>query len=252
MTMDNANRVSETFIQSWYKAFSVTHNWTQKRSRRLLNYYLQYVSNFKLENSTVLDIGGGSGLLSFICAELGSKVTCIDPLSDGSNSNMLKLRQIILQGCRDKQIEFLPSSFQDFVESNKFDVIFMHNSVNHLDEYACLNLKESDMARLKYITIFQKISRISKNNGLLILSDCSNRNLFGDLGFVNPFAPTINWQLHQDPETWIKIIKNCNLEFIEVRWSSPQIIGWLGKKFLRNKRFAYLTTSHFTIVFRSK
>ena len=240
------------FLGNWHRAFRETYGWSRNRSYRLLDYYSNYLSKFNLKSTKVLDIGGGSGLLSFVSTEMGAVATCIDPLGVGSNLNMTKVREVILSGCTNPQIEFWLSTFQDAPESESFDFIFLHNSVNHLNEKACIELKESDLAKNAYAEIFRKITRISNKGAYLVLSDCSTRNLFGDLGLVNPVAPTINWNLHQDPSTWINLIENCDFELIEVTWSSLSIFGKFGRRYLRNKLFAYLTSSHFTIIFRKK
>ena len=53
-----------------------------------------------------------------------------------------------------------------------YDVVIMHNSINHLDEEAGIHLLKSDASYKTYLTIFENVFRIMKKGGVLIVTDC--------------------------------------------------------------------------------
>lgn len=179
-------------------------------------YFSILFDDFDFVNSNVLDIGGGFGRLSYYAAAKGAKkVKLLEPESDGSNSKMIqaaKQYQIGLEAHR--VVEVMPIEFQDFSpdETCSFDLVILERSVNHLNEMACKLLNDSKSAHDEYIRLFEKINGIMSAEGRMIIVDCSNRNFFGDLGIKNPFAKTIEWEIHQSPHTWAVILQRCGFK----------------------------------------
>ena len=118
-----------------------------------------------LENKRVLDIGGGSGLHSFYAACMGAReVVCLEPETEGSRSGLgAKFRKLggILGY---DQVKFEPVTFQAFEPAGKqFDIILLHNSINHLDETACINLLNDEASKAIYLNMFSKLSALSSS-----------------------------------------------------------------------------------------
>jgi len=61
-------------------------------------------------------------------------------------------------------------------------------------------------ARDEYLAIFRKIRNLMMPDGIVIITDCSNRNFFFDLKLYNPMAPTIDWDKHQFPTLWKELL----------------------------------------------
>ena len=200
-----------------------------------------------LENGRVLDVGGGSGLHSFYAACMGAKeVVCLEPETEGSRSGMeakfKKLSGILGQD----QVWFEPVTFQVFEPAGKrFDVILLHNSINHLDETACINLLNSEASKAIYMDIFSKLSSLARSGAKLIVCDCSRDNLFALLRIKNPFAPTIEWHKHQAPEVWVDLLGQVGFINPSVRWTSFNTLRSPGRVLLGNKFLSYFLRSHF-------
>jgi len=60
---------------------------------------------------------------------------------------------------------------EDFDPGNKvFDIILLHNSINHLDEVACANLQHDSQSVETYRAIFQKLSNMASHGAKLIIN----------------------------------------------------------------------------------
>ncbi len=203
--------------------------------------------NIPLENRRVLDIGGGSGLHSFYAACMEAKeVLCLEPETEGSRSGMgarfRKLSEILGYD----QVKFEPVTFQAFKPVDKqFDIILLHNSINHLDETACINLLNSEESKTIYLNMFSKLSSLSRSGTKLIVCDCSRYNFFASLRIANPFAPTIEWHKHQAPEIWVTLLSQVGFVNPKVKWTAFNTLRSPGRVLLGNKLLSYFLRSHF-------
>ena len=200
-----------------------------------------------LENRRVLDIGGGGGLHSFYAACMGAKeVVCLEPETEGSRSGMgakfRKLNEILGYD----QVKFEPVTFQVFDPAGKqFDIILLHNSINHLDETACINLLNDETSKAIYMDIFSKLSLLASSGAKLIVCDCSRYNFFALFGIRNPFAPTIEWNKHQAPEVWVNLLGQVGFVNPRIRWTSFNTLRSPGRALLGNKLLSYFLRSDF-------
>ena len=204
-----------------------------------------------LENRRVLDVGGGSGLHSFYAACMGAKeVVCLEPETEGSRSGMgTKFRKLggILGY---NQVKFQPVTFQAFDPAEKqFDIILLHNSINHLDETACINLLNDKASKAIYMDIFSKLSLLASSGAKLIVCDCSRYNFFALLRVKNSFAPTIEWHKHQAPEVWVDLLSKVGFTSPRIRWTSFNTLRSPGRVLLGNQLLSYFLRSdfHFTM-----
>jgi hypothetical protein len=160
-----------------------------------LKFYLNYLfQGASFDGRSMLNIGGGSGLFSLYGACMGTKlVVCLEPELEGSSKGVSqKLRQLC--DSLAPPISLIPKAVT-FQESDLggqiFDIILLHNSINHLDEEACINLQHSNEAKRRYGAIFQKFTKLSAKDGKLIIADYSRYNFWHQVGLRNPLAPTI-------------------------------------------------------------
>src|SRR5688572_12864712 len=240
MTQRNANQFFDLMVRK--KMYSRKEN---------LRFYLNNIfENVELAQKEVLDVGGGRGLLTFYAAVKGAKkAVCLEPEQDGSTNGMIK-------GYYDLRMEFpetLPVELhtlrlQEYLQqtdSEMYDVVIMHNSINHLDEEACVDLLKNENCYRRYLSIFKNVCRIMKKNGVLIATDASRNNFFNDVGMKNIFTPTIEWHKHQQPGTWVSLLKEAGFRNAEVKWLSPNRLGRPGQFVLGNYFMSYLTKSYF-------
>jgi SAM-dependent methyltransferase len=204
---------------------------------------------FDFEGKRVLDIGGGFGLLSFYAAAKGArKVVCIEPELAGSSSDAAAKFYRIQSATKLDDVFLVQDTFQEYDPGDeKFDIVIIHNSINHLDEPACIALQDNDAARQSYSTIIQKLFSFSNEGARLLICDCSRYNFFSMLGLRNPFVPSIEWHKHQSPELWAKIFLQAGFSNPTIRWSSFSILGKAGKLLLGNKFIAFFLQSHFCL-----
>lgn len=201
---------------------------------------------------SVLDIGGGNGIFSFGAAYLGAaRVLCLEPLGDGSTDSALDSFNRLQRGVAGlSHVELKQTTFQEFQSSERFDIVCLHNSINHLDEIACVNLRSDRAALATYQAIARKLYGLTTPGGYLILCDCSNRNLFGDIGLISPFARCIEWNKHQTPSIWIQLFTNAGYSSPTVKWTLFNGLRTLPRLLLGNAAAAYLTHSHFRLMMR--
>ena len=203
----------------------------------LEHYITLLFRDLHFKDKNVLDIGGGIGLFSFCAPFLGAKkVVCLEPEAFGSSSGMIdtfnNLKRLL--NCTNVQLE--NSRFQEFkTKAENYDIILLHNSINHLNEKACQTLLYDRDSFALYEQIFRKLFLISKKNAKLIICDCSRYNFFHFLKIKNPFAPTIEWNKHQAPETWARLLMNNGFKNPRIRWLSFKQLRSAGQILFGNK-----------------
>ncbi len=205
-----------------------------------------------LVGKRVLDIGGGKGLYSFYCAARGAqKVVCVEPEGDGGNEGVHRLFHEVNGALGFESVELQTRTLQQFdSDGETFDVILLHNSVNHLDEQSCVDLLRDEGAREIYLRLFRRLYDLAAPDARLVVCDCSRYNFFALLKLHNPFAPTIEWHKHQAPRVWARLLEEAGFTNPTIRWSSFNRLGTLGRLLLGNKFTAYFLRSHFCLTMK--
>jgi hypothetical protein len=101
-----------------------------------------------------------------------------------------------------------------------------------------------------YAKLFRQLSDVTAPGGHVIVVDCSPHNFFASIGMPNPFAPTIEWQKHQTPETWAKLLSAPGFTDPNISWLTFNGLGRAGRALLGHKTIAYLLRSHFRLEMR--
>jgi SAM-dependent methyltransferase len=215
-----------------------------------LKFYLSRLfKEINLEGKNILDVGAGAGVYSCYMAMNGAKeVIGLEPEIEGSRNNYISKFDKLKEKLELGNVFLKPLTFQSFDNAGeKFDIILLHYSINHLNENACIDLRRSNEAKNTYKEIFDKLYSISNDNADIIVADCSNKNFFNLLGLKNPFAPTIEWHKHQSPEEWIEILRKAGFKNFKIKWVSPNQLGKIGDFLLGNKICSFFVHSHFII-----
>ena len=176
------------------------------------------------------------------------KVVVMEPEFDGSTAGIQKefekLR--ILFGDLDN-IEFSKDTLQVYNTDNKFDVILLHNSINHLDEDSCERLDTDETARQDYLFVLKKLTSICNSKAKLIICDCSNKNFYNDIGLKNPVAKNIEWHKHQPPEIWNDLLTQVGFRKTSLKWTSYNALSRFGRVLIGNRIVSYMLKSHFKL-----
>lgn len=230
------------------------------RSRRVLPRYLDWLfSHVPLNDALVYDIGGGNGLISFYAAEQGAReVICVEPLGDGSRSNMLtNFHDATKVTCNGDRVKLETLDLVNFAKgcSEKADIVVLHNVVNHLDEDACRRLGSNDTAaRRNFIAIFELIYGLTRNGGIVIVADAGRDSFWTEIGVYNPFAPSIDRKVHQQPEVWRDLMLEAGFSDPSIRWT-PFVrlmmgLGHLDRVLGPRSLSAYYSLGHFVLTMR--
>jgi SAM-dependent methyltransferase len=205
-------------------------------------------NNVDVTGKKVLDVGGGSGFISFYAAcKRAGKVVCLEPQTDGSATNVTDNFMVLKKILKLDTVELHPVTFQEFKSQELFDVVIFHNSINHLDEDACISLLGKRHSKSVYNQIFSKVNDLSEHGAKLIIADSSRFNIFQLIGLRNPFVPSIEWEKHQTPQVWSKLLRKAGFVNHNIRWSTFNRCGNWGKIIFNNPWISYLLTSHFCL-----
>jgi 16S rRNA G966 N2-methylase RsmD len=234
------------------------YNFVEKNklySGKHLSYYLKNIlfKGVEFKDKKVLDIGAGNGLYSFYALTQGAKILCcIEPELEGSRSGYIKIiKEFANELNVSDNIEIVTDLFQDYTTNDKFDIVLMHYSINHIDEENCVTLESSNKSKEIYSKYFKKLSNLLVKNGDLIVTDVSKYNFFNALGLKSPFAPTIEWEKHQSPYVWKKYLMKEGFSFKRLGWTPTnrlKMIRFLTSNFL----FLYLTSSLFLLHMKNR
>ena len=222
-------------------------------SRDNLRFYMETLfRGVELGGSRMLDIGGGSGLYSFYTASAGAReVICLEPEFEGSSSRVTDTFEKLKRQLSENIVRLERETIQSFdAGGGRFDVILLHDSINHLDESACIRLTDDPESRDTYQSIFQKIAGLAREGTMLIVCDCSPHNCFAHLRLPNPFAPYIEWNKHQAPKTWAELLGKAGFGNPMITWTPINRLGAPGKRLTGNRLASYFLTSHFCLKMR--
>lgn len=214
-------------------------------------FYLKYLfKNVDPTGLRVLDIGAGTGIFSLYLSILGAKsITALEPELDGSSKAMVETFKSLAEELGINNIKIEKEVFQKTnFEDGSFDLILLHNSINHLEEEACTHLKTDKACKAVYLNLFKKMNKLLSADGLVIMADATRYNFYDALHMSNPFCPGIGWEVHQSPFMWGKLMEQCGFNKSRINWTSISQFGEIGRLFLSNVIASYFLMSHFSMV----
>ena len=218
------------------------------RSTRRLHNHVQYMLGDVSGVERALDIGGGSGIMSFYLASQGvGEVVCLEPEADGSTDEITRLFRKLQQAVPfGDHVQLVQQTIQDYDPAGrKFDMIASFNAINHLDEEACIDLQINRESYLRYLALFRKLFEMTKRGGRVIMTDCSRYNFFPLIKAKNPLMPSIEWKKHQSPYMWTSMFREVGFVKPRIQWSSYNSLGRAGRILMGNALVNFFTLSHF-------
>lgn len=239
--------MSQADQKSFDRYFNIAERGAARGNHR---FYVNYLfDGIDFRGKRMLDVGGGDGMMSFYAACAGAaEVICLEPESAGSATGMNAAFQRTSSLLGQAKVQLLPDRLHDFQGADSsFDIILLHASINHLDEDACIRLRRDSEAQSSYEQLFGKLASLGRPGAMLLVVDCAQRNLFGDLHIANPFAPMIEWHKHQSPKLWARLLGQAGFVNPIIRWHSFNTLRSFGRLFLGNPIAAYCLTSVFCL-----
>jgi SAM-dependent methyltransferase len=224
-----------------------------RNPNRLKYYYEQFFRGYDFTDKYMLDIGGGSGLLTFYAVAHGAKeVICLEPENAGSTSGISDIFNKIKNAGSYNNADILEKKFQDYQMKNRipFDMITSNASINHLDEEAVIDVNINVVSKNTYKVLVKKMYDMLAPGGVLIIADVSRKNIFNDIGLKSPICKTIEWHKHQNPDIWIRLIESVGFILKRKEYMTFNVMGEFGKKLLGNSIFSYIYGSLFLLEFR--
>jgi SAM-dependent methyltransferase len=207
-----------------------------------------------LAGKRVLDVGGGTGIGSFWAVMVGGAASALvlEPSMDGSPTDVHdKFHEMAAAAGTGDRVQMQPIVLEDLDPAlGTFDVVLLHQSINHIGEAYVADLPYSLAGQQHYHAFFDVLAERTAPGGTLIVMDSSNRNLFGDFGRRSPLLPTVDFRMHQPPEQWSGMLAHHGFTEERITWLTRREAGVLGTTVLRNKLAAYLTTSFFVLQMR--
>ena len=204
----------------------------------------------QLPGGDALEIGAGEGMMSLWMLHAGARsVTSLEPEADGATSGVAARAEAHRRALGfEERWDYRADTFQAFdAGDRRYRVILAHSSVNHLDEPACERLLDDGSARARYIELFGKVRDLLEPGGSFVLADVARENYWAKLGKQSPWAPEIEWEKHQEPETWAAILAEAGLEPVEQRWYHPFYGARHVGPLLDNRFAARLLASNFVV-----
>lgn len=243
-------KAENTLIDRYFRVLQEENIYSKPGNISFYCRYLFYGVNF--EKKKILDIGGGSGVFSYYAACRGAaKAVCLEPEASGATTGIIRRAQTLGEKLGLNNVSIVPRTLQEFDPSGEtFDIILLHNSVNHLNEDACVELHKSTQAAELYMNLFRKIFLLCANNSMLVAADCARLNLYPLLGMKNPFSPKIEWQKHQSPYLWAKLFRKAGFSHPVIRWTSPSPLRKAGAWLFGNPVASFFINSHFCLTMR--
>lgn len=214
----------------------------------------QVFEGVELRDRSVLEIGAGRGILSAYALAVGAAhVTALEPEAAGSTEGHVAGLWETAKCMHSDAFEVKTVTAQEFAPPNPhcYDIILMYNSINHLDEPTCAQLNVSEEARKAYQAFLSQIVGWTAEGGTWIVADCSRHNFWPTLNLSNPIARTIEWEKHQSPELWKRLLEPLELVPRTLEWHTFYPLRYLGP-LAANRLASFMTTSHFRLTLTYK
>ena len=213
----------QTLEDKW--VYYLQKNYRQGFAERLRYRMDLHFRSLPLKNRSVLEIGAGEGFLSAFCAVRGaSRVVALEPEAPGSTNGVRQefARMSSALGLAGI-VDYRHDKFEEFAggfTGEPFDYILMCAVINHLDENAAsrLHLPEAGAERETFISIFRKMYGLLKRGGRLVTSDVGRNNFWNLIGMRIFITRTIQWDKHQQPEVWQRLLAEAGFDSVDIRW----------------------------------
>jgi hypothetical protein len=114
-----------------------------------------------------------------------------------------------------------------------------------------MSLESSVESQERYVALFARIRGWLRAGGYFIISDAGRVNYWDRMGLRSPFARSIEWRKHQEPEVWARLLAEAGFHVEGLAWHRFYPLRVLGAA-AANRFVARLTTSQFVLTCRNR
>lgn len=199
-------------------------------------------------DARVLDVGAGEGLVSFCAACYGAKeVVSLEPEAAGSHGGESLTYERVRTSLGLDRCRLVRQDFMTCDVDSPFDVVIMHNSINHIREVST-DVRRDPTARELQRHVIVRMHDLLRPGGWCVISDCSRRNFFADIGVRSPVQNVqgINWRSHQVPGAWQDLLADTGMHNFSRAHYVPHKTRWLAP-IVDSRWFSYATFSWFVL-----
>lgn len=190
---------------------------------------LYYTGRDDFTGLRVLDVGAGSGLDSCAMALLGAtEVVALEPETDGSTHNVTHTFRQNIQTLGLSNITLQTNTLQAYTaQPASFDVITLIAVINHLDEAGVVHMHKDQTIQHRFAEMLMPLHAWLKPGGTLAIYDAARHHALAPLiklGILDkhPLAPSIEWHKHQQPNQWLRVLRQAGFSRFKVMWPKPR------------------------------
>lgn len=213
-----------------------------------------YFGTLDFSGKRILEIGAGNGLYACCVASLhADHLVAIEPEMDGSRNTSIDIFKQGIEKLNLHNIEFHPVAMQAYAApAASFDLIYMLTVINHLDETHVQTLDQDEHSREVFRNLLQPVYDWLKPRGMLVISDNTNTHAYRSLlrlGVLkkHPFVPQIEWEKHQPPQVWGKLLESIGFTSIQYHWATLWRYPWIPRFLCDNVVAAHLYSGVFVL-----
>ena len=238
-------------VEGYYSA--VETEWP-KRNVGNLRFHLDHLfDGVELSGARVLDVGAGDGLYSFYAAAKGAdRVVALEPEADGSTAGVREHFESLGGRLGFGAVELFPDTSTSSIPATSASTCCScaRRSTTWTSEPRAPCTATTRRARLPRPA--GQARGDERRGAKLIVADCTRHNLFARLGVRNPLQPTIEWDKHQAPETWVDLLEEVGFGEPRVRWGSLNSLRGPGRALMGNRFANWLTLGAFCLTMTFK
>lgn len=203
-----------------------------------------------LRDASILDIGAGAGDFAEHAVDQGAnRVVCLEP--DAAGSGGWELTELQERADTHPEIEIREVFFQAFDTDEEFDVILLHNVINHLNEEQIRYVHTDKAAWNTFQGYVEKVRDYTRDGGDVVVADSARTSLWSRIGVERFPLGSVEFAIHQDPSCWTHMFESAGFERVRFDWTPVLEKGDLVERLTRNRLAAELRASHFCMVFRA-
>lgn len=210
---------------------------------------MDYVSgDINISGKSILDVGAGGGQLSeyFLRRDAG-EVVALEPEDAGSDYAGADFDELQKRGTEYDSLKAVSTTFQGFDPDTSYDLVVLHNVINHLNESSVRSLHKNQAARETFRGIIEDLAKSVTRGGQLIICDSGRSGLWRHVPIS--LFDNIEWNKHQDPDVWVGLFTEYGFEREVCEWTPIFGHGGVVRRLTGNKLAAFVRTAHFRLVF---